>query len=103
MRLLFSKYRLPVNIGNPDEFTILQFAKMVIKLSKTKSRLVYKSLPVDDPKTRQPNITLAKKQLDKKAQRFFRNEAIHIVCRVSKKLLQRSRWYFLRRHQYSPA
>ena len=43
--------------------------------------------------------TPAKNQRDKKAQRFFRDEAIHVVCRVSEKPLQRSRWDFLRRHQ----
>ena len=45
------------------EFTILQFAKLVLKMANTKSKIVYKSLPVDDPKTRQPNISLAKKVL----------------------------------------
>ena len=63
VRLLFSKLPGPVNIGNPDEFTILQFAKLVVKLSGTKSKIVYKPLPTDDPKQRQPDITLAKKHL----------------------------------------
>ncbi len=62
-RMIRSRYSGPVNLGNPDEFTILQFAKLVLKMADTKSKIVYKSLPVDDPKTRQPNIALAKKLL----------------------------------------
>jgi dTDP-glucose 4,6-dehydratase len=62
-RLLYSKITGPVNIGNPNEFTILEFAKMVIKLSGTESRIIYKPLPTDDPKQRRPDITLAKKHL----------------------------------------
>lgn len=62
-RLLKSGVTTPVNIGNPDEFTILEFAKMVIDISDTKSRIIYKPLPVDDPKQRRPDITLAKKRL----------------------------------------
>ncbi len=62
-RLLHSKIHGPVNIGNPDEFTILQFAKMVIQFSKTKSKIVYQPLPQDDPKQRRPDISLAKKEL----------------------------------------
>lgn len=62
-RLLMSKVPGPVNVGNPREFTILQFAKLVIKMSNTKSKIAYKSLPIDDPKQRRPDITLAKKVL----------------------------------------
>ena len=63
VRLLFSNIPGPVNIGNPHEFTILQFAKMVVTMSGTKSKIVYKPLPTDDPKQRRPDITLAKKAL----------------------------------------
>jgi dTDP-glucose 4,6-dehydratase len=63
LKLLFSKIPGPVNIGNPKEFTILQFAKLAIKLADTKSKIIYKDLPVDDPKVRQPDISLAKKEL----------------------------------------
>ncbi|MCK5215076.1 MAG: SDR family oxidoreductase [Candidatus Omnitrophica bacterium] len=63
VRLLFSKIHGPVNIGNADEFTILQFAKLVLKVSDTKSKIVYKKLPTDDPRQRQPDISLAKKHL----------------------------------------
>jgi dTDP-glucose 4,6-dehydratase len=62
-KLLLSDYKAPVNIGNPGEFTILQFAKMVLKLSGSKSKIIYEPLPTDDPKKRRPDITLAKKIL----------------------------------------
>lgn len=63
-RLLHSDYSDPVNIGNPDEVSILDFAKEIIALTGTESKLVFKPLPEDDPKVRQPNITMAKKLLD---------------------------------------
>jgi UDP-glucuronate decarboxylase len=53
----------PVNIGNPGEFTMLQLAEMVLMLSNSKSKIIYKPLPSDDPKQRQPNIDLAKDKL----------------------------------------
>ena len=51
----------PVNLGNPGEFTMLELAEQVLKLTKSKARIVHKALPSDDPKQRQPDITLAKK------------------------------------------
>lgn len=54
----------PVNIGNPGEFTMLELAELVLRLSGSKSKLVYQALPSDDPKQRQPNIELAKQKLD---------------------------------------
>lgn len=54
----------PVNIGNPGEFTIKELAEIVIELTDSKSKLVYKELPQDDPTQRRPDITLAKKELD---------------------------------------
>lgn len=59
-RLLLSDYHLPMNIGNPDEITILQFAEEVIKLTGTKQKIIRKDLPVNDPKQRQPDITKAR-------------------------------------------
>lgn len=59
-RLLMSDYHLPVNIGNPDEITILQFAEEIIKLTGTTQKIVFEPLPVDDPKVRQPEITKAR-------------------------------------------
>jgi UDP-glucuronate decarboxylase len=53
----------PVNLGNPNEFTILELAEKVIKLTKSRSRIIFKSLPHDDPSQRQPEIRLAKKRL----------------------------------------
>jgi len=53
----------PVNLGNPVEFTINELAEMIIKLTGTKSKIIYKPLPQDDPKQRQPDISLARKEL----------------------------------------
>ena len=63
-RLLLSDYAHPVNLGNPDEITIRAFAEEIISLTGTTQKIIYKPLPVDDPKQRQPDITLAKKLLD---------------------------------------
>jgi dTDP-glucose 4,6-dehydratase len=64
VRLLHSDYSQPVNIGNPDEITIAQFAEEIIQLTGTSQKVIYKDLPVDDPKQRQPDITVAKNLLD---------------------------------------
>ena len=53
----------PINLGNPDEFSILELAQKVIDLTGSKSKLVFKELPEDDPKQRQPDIMLAKEKL----------------------------------------
>jgi dTDP-glucose 4,6-dehydratase len=60
VRLLLSDHEQPVNIGNPDEITIAQFAEEIIKLTGTNQRVIYKDLPVDDPKQRQPDISKAR-------------------------------------------
>jgi len=62
-RLLMSDYSQPVNIGNPSEITLKQFAEEVIALTGTKQKIVFKPLPVDDPKQRRPDITKAKQIL----------------------------------------
>ncbi|MEI8278284.1 MAG: UDP-glucuronic acid decarboxylase family protein [Bacteroidota bacterium] len=62
-RLLLSDYSFPVNIGNPSEITLLQFAEEVIALTGSKSKIIYEPLPQDDPKQRQPDITKAKEIL----------------------------------------
>jgi dTDP-glucose 4,6-dehydratase len=59
-RLLLSDYTRPVNIGNPSEITLLQFAEEVLELTGSTSKIVFEPLPQDDPKQRQPNITKAK-------------------------------------------
>jgi dTDP-glucose 4,6-dehydratase len=63
-RLLLSDYVNPVNIGNPDEISILDFAKEIIELTGTDQKIVFKDLPKDDPKQRKPDITTAKSVLD---------------------------------------
>jgi len=62
-RLLLSDYSGPVNVGNPDEITIGDFAEEIIKLTGTSQKVIYKELPTDDPKQRQPDITLARQLL----------------------------------------
>ena len=59
-RLMMSDYDLPVNVGNPDEHTILEFAEKVLKIIGSDSQIVFKELPVDDPKVRRPDISRAK-------------------------------------------
>ena len=62
-RLLMSDYALPVNLGNPDEITINEFAEEIIKLTGTSQKVIHHPLPVDDPKQRQPDISRAKEIL----------------------------------------
>jgi dTDP-glucose 4,6-dehydratase len=62
-RLSHGTYHEPVNIGNPAEMTVLQFAKAILDITGSKSEIDFRPLPVDDPKVRQPDITLAKKIL----------------------------------------
>ena len=63
VRLLSVDYHEPVNLGNPSEITILQFAQEIIKLIGEKCEIIYRPLPADDPKVRQPDISLARKLL----------------------------------------
>ena len=63
-KLLFSNYSYPVNIGNPNEITISEFAHEIINLTGTSQKIIFKELPKDDPMQRQPDISLAKKLLD---------------------------------------
>ncbi|HNP66383.1 MAG TPA: SDR family oxidoreductase [Aequorivita sp.] len=62
-RLLMSDYPLPINIGNPEEITILDFAKEIVKLTGTEQKIVFKPLPQDDPMQREPDISKAKEIL----------------------------------------
>jgi len=62
-KLLFSDYDLPVNVGNPHEISILEFAEEIIQLTGTNQKIVYKPLPKDDPLQRQPDISTAREQL----------------------------------------
>lgn len=63
-RLLMSDYTMPMNIGNPDEITISEFAEEIIKLTGTTQKVINKPLPTDDPMQRQPNIDKARKIID---------------------------------------
>lgn len=63
LKLLFSRESGPVNIGNPCEFTMNEFAKIVLELTEGKSRIMYQPLPQDDPRQRKPDITLARTKL----------------------------------------
>lgn len=62
-KVIHSRVNDPINLGNPHEFTILKLAKLVIKLTGAKNKIVFKSLPQDDPKQRQPDIAMARKIL----------------------------------------
>ncbi len=63
-RLLYANESEPVNLGNPEEISILDFAKEIIRLTGSKSRIIFHPLPQNDPKVRQPNITKAKRVLE---------------------------------------
>ncbi|MEK7817534.1 MAG: NAD-dependent epimerase/dehydratase family protein, partial [Actinomycetota bacterium] len=58
---MMGDYRMPVNLGNPAEYTIKELAELIIRLTGSSSDIVYQSLPTDDPKRRRPDISLAKK------------------------------------------
>ena len=62
-KLMMSEYKLPMNIGNPEEITMLDLAKEIIELTKSKSKIIFNELPIDDPKIRQPDIAKVKKIL----------------------------------------
>jgi len=64
IKLMNSGYSSPVNIGNPNEMTIRQLAETIVEITKSKSEIAFKELPKDDPSRRQPDISLAKKELD---------------------------------------
>lgn len=63
-RLMIHDYYLPVNIGNPQEYHIIELARIICKMTESKSKIVFESLPEDDPKQRRPDISLAKKILN---------------------------------------
>ncbi len=84
-RLLLSDYAYPVNIGNPDEITIADFAEEIIKLTGTSQKIIYKQLPVDDPKQRQPDIAKARELL-KWEPKIGRAEGLQITYAYFKSL-----------------
>ena len=85
-RLLLSDYVNPVNIGNPDEITIKEFAEEIIKLTGTDQKIIYTPLPTDDPKQRQPDITKAKELLDWEP-RVSRKDGLKITYDYFKQIL----------------
>ncbi|MEX1193143.1 MAG: UDP-glucuronic acid decarboxylase family protein [Brumimicrobium sp.] len=85
VKLLHSDYSQPVNIGNPDEITIQKFAEEIIELTGTSQKVVYKDLPQNDPKQRQPNIDKAKKILNWEP-RISRSEGLKITYEYFKNL-----------------
>ncbi|MHB9013001.1 MAG: UDP-glucuronic acid decarboxylase family protein [Ignavibacteriaceae bacterium] len=85
-KLLMSDETDPVNIGNPSEITIKQFAEEVIRLTGTKSKIVYQDLPEDDPKVRQPNIDKAKRILGWEP-KVGRTEGLKITIDYFKKVI----------------
>jgi dTDP-glucose 4,6-dehydratase len=84
-RLLMSDYSEPINIGNPHETTILQFAQEIIKLTGTGQKIIFKPLPQDDPLQRQPDITRAKEILGWEP-KVHRSEGLKIVYDYFKSL-----------------
>ena len=88
-KLLMSNEIYPVNIGNPEEITIKQFAEEVIKLTGSKSRLSFHDLPEDDPKVRQPDISKAKKVLGWEP-KVLRSDGLKITIDYFKKKLNNS-------------
>ncbi|MBA2249312.1 MAG: SDR family oxidoreductase [Chitinophagaceae bacterium] len=84
-RLLMSDYYLPLNVGNPDQITLNDFAQEIIRLTRTKQKIVYKPLPQDDPKQRQPDITKAGEILGWQP-KVTREEGLKITYDYFKKL-----------------
>lgn len=90
-RLLLSNYSNPVNIGNPNEITLKDFAEEIISLTKTSQKIVYKPLPVDDPKQRQPDISRAKEILGWEP-KVSRQEGLKLTYEYFRNLPQEE-WY----------
>lgn len=86
-RLLLCSYESPVNIGNPDEISLKEFAEEVLKLTNSGVKIIYEPLPVDDPKQRKPDITRAKELLDWQP-KVSRSEGLKITYDYFKSLPQ---------------
>ncbi|UJS16198.1 MAG: SDR family oxidoreductase [Candidatus Jettenia sp.] len=87
-RLLVSHEHDPVNIGNPEEITVLQLAKEILAITESKSKVVFQPLPVDDPRIRQPDISKAKRVLCWEP-KVSRNDGLHKTLTYFKDALQR--------------
>lgn len=99
-RLLMSDYAYPVNIGNPAEITIKQFAEEIIQLTGTKQKVIFHPLPQDDPKQRQPDITRAKEVLGWEP-KVNRAEGLKITYQYFKGLSQEE--LFKKEHRFTSA
>lgn len=89
-RLLMSDYVYPVNIGNPNEISINEFAQEILNLTGSSQKIIYKPLPTDDPKQRQPDISLAKKILGWEP-KISRKDGLKLTFEYFKKL-PKDRW-----------
>ena len=85
-RLALSEYHEPVNIGNPEEMTVLDFAERIIAITGSNAQIVFKPLPVDDPKVRQPDITRAKRLLGWQPKVDFESGILETVGYFKRKL-----------------
>lgn len=90
-RLMFSDYSMPVNIGNPAEITLKEFAEEILALTGATVKIIYEPLPLDDPRQRQPDITKAKELLGWEP-RFSRREGLKLTYDYFKNL-QQEEWY----------
>jgi dTDP-glucose 4,6-dehydratase len=87
-RLAMSEHHGPVNIGNPVEMTIKQFAEKILQITGAKSAIEYRDLPVDDPKVRQPDITRARTQLNNWGPKVDFEEGIRVTIDYFQKKLR---------------
>ena len=90
-RLLFTNYTQPLNIGNPEEISLKEFAEEILQLTGVENKLIYRPLPVDDPKQRQPDITRAKELLNWEP-RVSRAEGLKITYAFFKSLPENEIW-----------
>ena len=98
-RLLMSDYVHPVNIGNPEEITIREFADEILKLTGADQKIIFKPLPKDDPSQRRPDITLAKSLLDWEP-KVSRNQGLQITYDYFKSM-PRELWYASEHNDFS--
>ncbi len=87
-RLLMSDYHMPVNVGNPDEISILDFAKEIIALTNSDQKIILEDLPQNDPKQRKPDITKARELLDWEP-KISRKEGLKITYEYFKQVLKK--------------
>lgn len=86
IKLLFSKENDPINLGNPDEFSVMDLAQLVLEITGSKSKIIYQPLPVDDPRVRQPDISKARKVLGWNPQVSLREGVEKTIPYFKKKL-----------------